>query len=206
MNNDHKMYLYEQCRRFAAADCPDELQGYVDDVAHNAFAKALKELPNLHPQPGKTMENCIEALACLRVIDAYRSLKMDKERNVREATPVTPTDTMPDEDAHQVEMMLPDSCDAVDRLVAEIDAHFVPEWVREFRRVRNSLYGRDRELANAILAEADRTVEYGRTNRVNRQSLRAKLRMSRREYDYRLGRLRRRFRKAWDLFKDYYTK
>ena len=206
MNDDQKLYLHRQCRRFAAANCPDELQGYVDDVAHNAFVKAMKELPNLNPQPGKTMENCIEGLACLRVINEYKHLKTDKERNLREAMAATPTDALPDHDELAVEILLPESQDAVDRMMSEIDAHFVPEWVREFRRIRNSLYGRDRELANALLAEADRKVAGGKSHRVNRYRIRALLRMSRREYAYRLGRLQRRFRKAWDLFQDYYTK
>ena len=202
MREEHKMYLYRQCQRFAAADCPDGLQGQVDDVAHHAFVKALKELPDLKPQPGKTMENCIEALACLRVIDAYRNFKTDKERNVREARPVSPTDAVPEDgDPLKLDLVLPEAQDAMDRLMEMVDRHFLPDWVRELRRVRDQLYGRDRLLVNTLLAETSRT-----NGLANYRHVRRKLGMSWREFYTRLGRLRRRFRKAWDMFKDYYSK
>lgn len=202
MTDEHKLYLYRQCQRFAATDCPDELQGHVDDVAHQAFVKAMKELPTLQPQPGKTMENCIEGLACLRVIDAYRRFKTDKERYLRSARPVSPTDAVPDDgDRLKLDIALPAAHDAMDQLMEMVDRKFLPDWVRELRRVRDQLYGRDRLLANTLLAESSRT-----NGLANYRHVRRKLGMSWREFYTRLGRLRRRFRKALDMFQDYCTK
>lgn len=207
MNEDHKMYLYRQCQRFAAADCPEELQGYVDDVTHDAFKQALKELPDLQPQPGKTLENCIEALACLRVIDAYKHLKTRKERRHRDARRVSPTDALPDGNGQlQLEIVLPEAVDAMDNLMELVDAHFLPDWVRELRRVQRRLYGRDRALANALLKEAERVAGQGPRRKLNVQRICRQLGISAYEFERRRERLRRRFRKAWDLFKDYYTK
>lgn len=198
MNEDPKLYLYEQCRRFAAADCPDALASQVEDIAHHAFMKALAELPEIRPQPGKTLAECLEALACLRVIDACRQFSIRKARMLREAAPVSPTDAMPEGDEpFPVEMLLPASHDAMDEIVNELDAHFLPDWVRELRRVRYSLRGRDRDIVNAILAEAKRTGQAPSLRRV-----RHSLGMCWREFAVRRARLRRRFRRAWNLFVD----
>ena len=197
MNNDHKMYLYKQCRRFASANCPEELRHLVEDLASAVFAKALKELPNLKPQDGKTMEDCIEALACLRTIDELKRLSALKLSVWRSALPASVTDT-PDES----ETAFPDDDgDSLERMIDKLDSIFVPEWVRELRRVKSRLWGRDLALANALLHEANQGNGLASHRRVRHQ-----LNMSWREFYTRLGRLRRRFRKAWDLFKDYYTK
>ena len=196
MTDDPKLYLYEQCRRFAAADCPDDLAPAIDDVAHDAFEQALKELPHLRPQPGKTLANCIEGLACLRVIDAYKHLKTKKERRARDARRVSPTDALPDGNGQlQFEIVLPEAMDAMDNLMSMVDAHFLPDWVRELRRVRDTLHGRDRRIVNAIFAESNRTRRVPSLRQVRRN-----LGMCWREFSLRRARLRRRFRHAWDLF------
>ena len=206
MTDDPKLYLYEQCRRFAAADCPDDLAPAIDDVAHDAFEQALKELPHLRPQPGKTLANCIEGLACLRVIDAYKHLKTKKERRARDARRVSPTDALPDGNGQlQFEIVLPEAMDAMDNLMSMVDAHFLPDWVRELRRVQRSLYGRDRALANALLKEAERVSGDGPRRKLNVQRICRQLGMSVYEFGRCRARLRHRFRKAWNLFKDYYA-
>ena len=196
MRDESKLYLYAQCRRFAAADCPDALASQVEDIAHHAFLKALAELPHLRPQPGKTLADCLEALACLRVIDACRQFSIRKARMLREAAPVSPTDVTPEGDEpFPVEILLPASHDAMDEIVNELDAHFLPDWVRELRRVRDTLHGRDRRIVNAILAESNRTRRVPSLRQVRRN-----LGMCWREFSLRRARLRRRFRHAWDLF------
>lgn len=196
MRDESKLYLYAQCRRFAAADCPDALASQVDDIAHHAFMKALAELPHLRPQPGKTLADCLEALACLRVIDACRQFSIRKASALREAIPVSPTDVTPKgAEPSPAEIPLPDSHDAIDELVNAVDVNFMPAWVRELRRVRDTLHGRDRRIINAILAESNRTRRVPSLRQVRRN-----LGMCWREFSLRRARLRRRFRHAWDLF------
>ena len=196
MRDESKLYLYAQCRRFAAADCPDALASQVDDIAHHAFLKALAELPHLRPQPGKSLADCLEALACLRVIDACRQFSIRKASALREAIPVSPTDVTPKgADPSTAEIPLPDSHDAIDELVNAVDVNFMPAWVRELRRVRDTLHGRDRRIVNAILAESNRTRRVPSLRQVRRN-----LGMCWREFSLRRARLRRRFRHAWDLF------
>ena len=197
---DDKLYLYRQCRRFAASNCPEEVKSYIEDVAHTAFLKAMKELPDITPEPGKTKAECLEALACLRVINEYRNLDAGKVRMVTHAVPLCPTDQPDEGDGTPSDSIVAgDSNLSLDTMFTQLDRRNIPDWLREFRNAARTLDRRDRHLVNALLKATDLSAR----RLANYREVQEKLHMSRREFDFRLRRLRRRFSRAFLLLQEH---
>ena len=197
---DDKLYLYRQCRRFAASNCPEEIASYIEDVANTAFLKVMKELPGIVPEPGKTKTECLEALACFRVIDEYRHLETGKVRMVTHAVPLCPTDQPDEGDGTPPDSIVAGDYNlSLDTMFTQLDRRNIPEWLREFRNAARTLDRRDRHLVNALLKSTDPSAR----RLANHYQVRKALRMSWREFYSRLRRLRRRFSRAFLLLQEH---
>lgn len=197
---DDLLYLYRQCRRFAASNCPEEIASYIEDVANTAFLKVMKELPGIVPEPGKTKTECLEALACFRVIDEYRHLETGKVRMVTHAVPLCPTDRPEEDDGTPPDSIVAgDSNASLDAMFEHLDSQNIPDWLREFRNAARTLDRRDRRLVNALLRATDPSAR----RLAGYSEVQEKLHMSRREFDFRLRRLRRRFARAFLLLQQH---
>ena len=170
IDDDARMALYGACQRFARANAPADLEDLVDDVRDAVYLKAVKELRRIAPRSGQTRQSCIEALACLRTQDEYRHLESDRERFLREARAISPTDLGPGAD--EDELALDDEGASARRSEHLLDALITPAWKEEVRRVVASLGGRERALCRAIISEHQR-VDGGRHShrRIRRRRL-----------------------------------
>ena len=94
-------------------------------------------LSAIRPQPGTTKEQCLDCIAYTRVIDAIRHLGAKKVTMVTKATPITPTDYIPDEDD-------PDAKSEGIIVAAPASA---TEWKREYHNQRKLLRGIEYKMA-----------------------------------------------------------
>ena len=136
--NDDKLYLYKKCGEFATSRIFDS-HALAEDVRSYAFEKALKTLDEIRPQPGTTKEQCLDRIAYTRVLNAIKHLNTKRVAMVTKATPITPTDYIPDEDD-------PDA-KSEGIIVAAPASRLKAEWKSTYKNNRQTLWGVEKKIA-----------------------------------------------------------
>ena len=183
--NDDKLYLYKKCGESAGARICDS-HALAEDVRSYAFEKALKTLDEIRPQPGTTKEQCLDCIAYTRVLNAIKHLNTKRVTMVTKATPITPTDYIPDEDD-------PDA-KSEGIIVPAPASRLKAEWKDTYHNKRQTLWGVEKKIA--VLLEQG----YSHT------AVRMRLKLSKVVYRRKIENLQLRFAQCFSGYKAHLAK